>query len=152
MIFLRKYIHYTHSIKPTIPEECNKKIIDWFLISRKIEDYHINFRHYEAIRRLAEASAKIRLDSSVNNEDVERAIRLFNYSLDTLGVSDIDAILTGITTKQKRTLAAISGMLPAHWNDILFQGHNENEIQSLIDKGFLFEGKDSRIYISEVSQ
>lgn len=147
--FLRKYIHYAQKIKPIIPEECNNKIIDWFLKSRKIEDYHISYRHYEAIRRLAEASAKIRLSSLVNNEDIERSIRLFDYSLDTLGVKDIDAILTGITTKQKRTLATIKGMLPAYWNDILTQGYDENEIKSLIDNGFLFEGKNSKVYVNE---
>lgn len=150
--FLRKYIHYAHRFKPIIPEEINNKIIDWFLECRNIEEYHINVRHYEAIRRLAEAGAKIRLATTVNNEDVERAIRLFNHSLDTLGVKDIDSILTGVTTKEKRILNAVEGVLPCYWNDILGYGYKESDIQVLIDKGFLFEGKDSRIYVSEVSQ
>lgn len=148
--FLRKYIHCAQKIKPVIPEEINNKIIDWFLTCRKIEDYHIGYRHYEAIRRLTEAKARSRFASEANNADAERAIQLFDSSLDTLGVKDIDSILTGITTSEKRILQAVGGILPCYWNDILGYGYKEKDIQVLIDKGFLLKGKDSRIHLREV--
>ena len=150
--FLRKYVHYAKKIKPIIPEETNNKIIDWFLECRKIEDYHIGYRHYEAIRRLTEARARSRFASIANNADAERVIQLFDSSLDTLGVKDIDSILTGITTVEKRMLQAVEGVLPCYWNDILGYGYKEQDIQVLIDKGFLFEGKDSKIYLQEVTK
>ncbi|MCJ7571754.1 MAG: minichromosome maintenance protein MCM [Candidatus Thermoplasmatota archaeon] len=148
--FLRKYIHCAQKIKPVISEKINNKIIDWFLTRRKIEDYHIGYRHYEAIRRLTEARARSRLATIANDTDAERAIELFDCSLDTLGVKDIDSILTGITTSEKRILQAVEGVLPCYWNDILGYGYKEHDIQVLIDKDFLFKGKDSKIYLQKV--
>ncbi len=150
--FLRKYIHYAKKIKPKIPQEINNKIKEWFIEKRTIEDYHINFRHYEAIRRLTEASAKTRLAKTANEKDAKRALELFEYSLDTLGVKDIDSITTGISTKEKTILYSVKLILPTNWNDILAQGYKEEDIQALIDKEFLFEGKDQRIHFRGENQ
>ncbi|MEO5350860.1 MAG: hypothetical protein H7836_14630, partial [Magnetococcus sp. YQC-3] len=147
--FIRKYIHYAKKIKPIITEEVNNKIKTWFIDNRSIQDFHINFRHYEATRRLTEASAKIRLAPTATIADANRAINLFNCSLNSLGVQDIDAITTGITAKDKTILQAVSGMLPSYWNDILALGYKEEDIQGLLDKELLFQGKDSKIYVKE---
>lgn len=147
--FLRKYIHFANKIRPVIKQKVNNKIKNWFIENRGLKDYHINFRHYEAIRRLTEASAKIRLADSATVADVDQAINLFNCSLNSLGVQDIDEITTGFTPKQKTILQAVSGMLPAYWNDILAQGYKEDDIKILIDKGFLIQRKDSMISVKE---
>ncbi len=143
--FLRKYICHAQQIKPAISDEIHHQIVEWFIDSRNIEDFHINFRHYEAIRRLSEAGARTRLSTEATSEDVSRALRLFQHSLDTLGVEDIDAISTGMTKKQKYLLRAVEAILPATWQDILSASFDEGAIQILIDKNLLYEGKDKRI-------
>ena len=45
----------------------------------------ITLRQYEALIRLAEASARIQLRDEVNVEDAERAIRLMKISLREFG-------------------------------------------------------------------
>jgi len=145
--FLRKYVHSAHQIKPATSDEVHQLIVEWFLDSRGIDDFHINYRHYEAIRRLSEAGARARLSTEATAGDVNRAIRLFKHSLDTLGVEDIDAILTGVTERQKRILRAVEAILPATWQDILRYGYDEATIQVLISKGHLNEGKDGKVFL-----
>lgn len=147
--FLRKYIHHAKQLKPKMSTDVNQEIVEWFIDNRKKKDFHINYRHYEAIRRLSEAAAKARLSTEVNSGDVARAKRLFKHSLGTLGIQDLDAISTGITEKDKYVLRGIKGILPAHWNDILKAGFDEAEVQRLIERGFLMEGKDKRIYCAK---
>ena len=147
---MRKYVNHARQIKPVISDDLNHKIVDWFIDNRGKDDFHINFRHYEAIRRLSVASAKARLSVEVNKDDVKRALRLFGYSLDTLGVQDIDSISTGITRKDRFILRAVEGILPAYWNDILHHGFDEPPVKSLIAKGYLYENKkDNRVYPSK---
>ena len=85
--FLRKYINHAKKIKPCMSDDVECIIVDWFLESRKIKDFHINFRHYDAIRRLSEGAARARLSTEVIEDDVNRAIRLSKYSLDSFGTS-----------------------------------------------------------------
>ncbi len=144
--FLRKYINHAKLIRPIISDEMNHKIVNWFIENRLRQDYHVNFRHYEAIRRLSEASAKIRLSESVIEDDIKRAIRLFQHSLDSLGIEDLDSISTGLAKKERMILQEIEGFLPAYWNDILHHGYNEDMIQSLISKNYLYE-KDGRVFV-----
>lgn len=88
--FLRKYISYARSrIHPTLTEESGQKLKEFYLEmrSRSGEDapVSITLRQYEALIRLAEASAKIRLSEKVEIEDTERSIRLMKLSLRQFG-------------------------------------------------------------------
>lgn len=63
-------------------------------------------RQFEALIRLSEASAKIRLDNLVRIQDAERAISIMKYSLQQLGYEegvgyDIDKFETGISSTQR---------------------------------------------------
>ncbi len=146
--FLRKYVHSAQQVKPIISDDIHHLIVEWFIDSRGIDDFHINYRHYEAIRRLTEAGAKARLSRDATADDVNRAIRLFKHSLDTLGVEDIDAISIGITKQQKYILRAVESILPATWQDILRAGFNEDAIKELISKGYLNESKDEKVFLA----
>ncbi|MBI4019673.1 MAG: hypothetical protein HY364_05510 [Candidatus Aenigmarchaeota archaeon] len=77
----------------------------------------ITLRQYEALLRLAEASAKVRLDNKVLPEDAERSIRLMKYSLSQLGYDydtgkfDIDMMESGVTSNKRRKIVIITDII-----------------------------------------
>jgi len=88
--FLRKYIAYARSkVHPVLTSEAGELLMNFYLEMRKKSGEEapvsITLRQYEALIRLAEASAKIRLSNFVTREDAERAIRLMKISLREFG-------------------------------------------------------------------
>jgi len=79
----------------------------------EIQTVPITLRQFEALIRLAEASAKVRLDNWVRVEDAERAIRLMKISLQQLGVDvetgriDIDKIESGISASKRSRMRMV---------------------------------------------
>jgi len=99
--FLRKYIAYARAnVHPKLTEEAGKILKEFYLEMREKSGEEapiaITLRQYEALIRLAEASAKVRLSQKVEVEDALRAIRLMSASLrqfgfePTTGQIDID--------------------------------------------------------------
>ncbi len=108
---LRKYIAYARkNSHPILSDEAIERIKRFYVDMRKLGETQksvpITARYLEAIVRLAEASAKVRLSDTVELQDAERAIRLLQFSLREIGVDpetgqfDIDIIATG-TPKSK---------------------------------------------------
>jgi replicative DNA helicase Mcm len=88
--FLRKYISYARSrIHPQLTEEVGRRLKEFYLEMRakagEEAPVSITLRQYEALIRMAEASARIRLSNTVEVEDAERAIRLMKLSLRQFG-------------------------------------------------------------------
>jgi replicative DNA helicase Mcm len=88
--FLRKYIAYARSrIHPVLTKEAGEKLKEFYLEMRskagEEAPISITLRQYESLIRMAEASAKIRLSSIVDPEDVDRSIRLMKKSLRDFG-------------------------------------------------------------------
>ena len=77
----------------------------------------ITLRQYEALLRLAEASAKIRLDTVVRREDADRSIRLMMASLMQLGYDmetktfDVDRLEGGIGASKRSKMLRIIKLL-----------------------------------------
>ncbi|MCX8158193.1 MAG: minichromosome maintenance protein MCM [Candidatus Diapherotrites archaeon] len=103
---LRKYIAYARqNIIPEMTEEAKKMIIDFYVNlreqGRNENTYTATHRQLEALIRLSEASAKIRLSKKVEIQDAERAIRIFKLSMGevavdkTTGKIDIDILSAG---------------------------------------------------------
>ncbi len=120
--FLRKYITYARKTCTDI--KMTKEAADLlkkFYVDLRNKYYSgegtptipITLRQFEALIRLSEASAKVRLDKYVRKEDAERAIRLMKFSLQQLGFDietgkiDIDKIETGITTSQRSKIRVV---------------------------------------------
>ncbi len=86
---MRKYIAYARKhCKPKMTKEALEKIKEFYVHMRSIstgETVAITLRQNEALMRLAEASAKVRLSPVVEAQDAERAIRIMKYSLMQLG-------------------------------------------------------------------
>lgn len=110
---LRKYIAYTkRNIFPIIQDDARKQLIDFYLGLRKQgEDPNspvpVTARQLEALIRLAEASARVRLSSIITTEDTSRVIRIVMASLKQVmtdpetGKLDSDIINVGMGKSQR---------------------------------------------------
>lgn len=79
---LRKYVAYSkRTFHPKLDKEAKEKIVAYYVQTRKQggeseDSVAITARSLEALSRLAEASARIRLQETATAEDADRAIRL----------------------------------------------------------------------------
>ena len=79
---LRKYVAYSkRTFHPKLDKEAKEKIVAYYVQTRKQggeseDSVAITARSLEALSRLAEASARIRLQEIATAEDADRAIRL----------------------------------------------------------------------------
>jgi len=119
--FLRKYLAYAKMkcTKIRLTEEASKVLRDFYVDMRnryageETATVPITLRQYEALIRMAEASAKVRLSDHVTVEDAQRAIKIMKFSLRQLGYEpetgriDIDRIESGITTSQRNKIRAV---------------------------------------------
>ncbi|RLG75119.1 MAG: Minichromosome maintenance protein MCM [Thermoprotei archaeon] len=105
---LRKYIAYARKyVKPRITKEAQRLIEEYYIELRKKSAENpeaplaITTRQLEALIRLAEAHARMKLKNKVEAEDAAEAIRLMNSMLEMVGLDietgdiDIDTIMTG---------------------------------------------------------
>jgi replicative DNA helicase Mcm len=115
---LRKYIAYAKShVHPLLTKEAGERIKDFYLKMRAKAGgeapVSITLRQYEALMRLAEASAKVRLSNKVTVEDADRAIRLMKMSLRQFGFDpetgmiDIDRAEGAITSAQRSKIRIV---------------------------------------------
>lgn len=117
-VLLRKYVAYARkNCFPKLTAEVGEIIKKFYIETRSkyIQRGPISItpRQYEALMRLAEASAKIRLLSVVTEDDARRAIKLLQTSLQQLGMDkdtgliDIDKIESGTSSSQRNKIRII---------------------------------------------
>jgi len=110
---LRKYVAYAkRNCYPTMTEAAKAEIQEFYvdLRSRGTDEdaaVPVTARKLEALVRLAEASARVRLSDHVEQEDAERAVRIVRYCLEDIGMDpetgeyDADMIETGTSKSQR---------------------------------------------------
>ena len=121
---LRKYIAYArNNVFPRLTKAAEREIEKFYVGLRKkysqegMSGVPISTRQLEAIIRLAEASAKVRLSNRVLKKDAERAINLMKNYLMKLGIDpetgllDIDRIETGVSSSQRNRIKLILGVI-----------------------------------------
>ena len=116
---LKKYVAYARrTIFPILTDEAADKIIEFYVGWRakysnpESGSVPLTARQLEALVRLAEASAKVRLDEKVSIADADRAIRLVETSLRQLatneeGELDIDQLETGTSSIQRSKIHTV---------------------------------------------
>ncbi len=117
---MRKYIAYARrNVEPTLTDEAASELQDYYVKMRSgatDEDspVPITARQLEALVRIAEASARIRLSNDVTKDDAQRAIKLqencmkeIGYDPDT-GKVDIDKVEGRTTHAQRDKINVIS--------------------------------------------
>jgi replicative DNA helicase Mcm len=117
--FIRKYIAYAKkNCEPILTKKAGQVLKDFYVNLRSRsggEDapIPITLRQYEALIRLAEASAKIRLSGEVTEEDANRSIDIMKYSLRQFGFDpetgmlDIDRAEGGTPTAQRNKIRIV---------------------------------------------
>lgn len=170
---LRKYFAYAkQNIKPRLTSGALEEIKTYYVELRNKENTDegvtkaipISPRQLEALVRLSEASAKIRLSRKVTRKDARKAISLLNYSLGQIGIDpetgkiDIDRITTGVTATQRNKIIIIREIIEELENRIgktipiddlireakekgITGGDIEDAIEKLRRSGDIFEPK-----------
>jgi len=123
--FLKKYIAYSkQNINPVLTDEALEEIKEYYVKMRSTGDEEgaykaipISARQLEALIRLSEASARVRLSQKVLKSDARRAIELVHFCLMQIGVDpetgkiDIDRITTGVTASQRSHINTIKDII-----------------------------------------
>ena len=173
---LRKYIAYAkQKVKPKLTNEAVDEIKKFYVNLRNtpsvtddlVKPIPISARQLEALIRLSEASAKIRLSKKLTRVDAKRAISLMHYSLMQVGFDkdtgqiDIDRITTGVTASQRskiilvreainRVEARVGKLIPIKELAKELEGKvDESEVYEIVDKlkrtGDIYEPKRGSI-------
>lgn len=167
--FLKKYISYAKvKIKPILTQEAIAKIKDFYVKIRNssggedgVKSVPITARQLEAIVRLSESYARIKLDKKVRLHHAEAAIDIMMYCLEKIGIDpktgelDIDRITTGVTATTRNQYKSISDIIDKleaekpeiGYEDIIEEASkiniNKSEVQKMLDKlkqeGIIFE-------------
>ena len=176
---MKKYIAYAkQNIKPKISVDAMKIIQEFYLKLRsqystegdEVKPIPISARQLEAIVRLTEASAKVRLSDYATVEDAKRAIDLMMSYLGDVGVDsstgqlDIDRVITGISSSQRNTVLTVKSIIKSEidsmpmgsavtmskiYEDAEKSGIDQDKVDSAISvlkrEGEIFEPKPSFI-------
>ncbi len=125
---LRKYIAYVkQKVKPVLTESAIKEIKDFYVNLRNTETSDgagvkpipITPRQLEALIRLAESSARVRLSQKITRADAKRAIALLKHCLMQVGIDpetgqiDIDVIQTGMSSSKRSKISMILQLIDA---------------------------------------
>jgi replicative DNA helicase Mcm len=120
---LRKYVAYAkRDVFPTMTEEARERIREFYVEMRSHgtgEDapVPITARKLEALVRLGEASARVRLSDTVTEEDAERVIDIVQSSLRDVGMDpetgefDADIIETEMSKSQRDRVKGIKEVI-----------------------------------------
>ena len=138
---LKKYIAYAKkTVFPILTEDSRKYIIDYYVRIRnearssdESNKVPITARQLEAFIRLSEASAKIRLSSVVERQDVLRAIHVVKSYIEGLTNEkgyDMDAVEIGATHSQRDKIRFILEVMQKLSQET---GHPRTPLKNIID-------------------
>jgi len=171
---LRKYVaHAKRSCYPTMTDEA-KELIEEFYVDLRSKGADedapvpVTARKLEAMVRLSEASARVRLSDTVEREDADRATDIVESCLKDIGVDpetgqfDADVVETGTSKSQRDRIKNIKGLIAdieeeyqegAPVDEVLDRageigmdpGKAEGEIEKLRTKGEVYEPKQGHL-------
>ncbi|MBN2014920.1 MAG: minichromosome maintenance protein MCM [Candidatus Altiarchaeota archaeon] len=173
---LRKYVAYARrNIHPVLSDDAAEKIKEFYIELRagSKETVMATPRQLEALVRLSEASAKMRLSNTVTVSDAERAIALTEFVLreiaydESLGRIDIDRIVSEHPKSTRDRIRVvediINGLIAASaegmasFDDIIEEAKSrgldrftaEGILSELKNKGVVFEPRHGRYMLTE---
>jgi replicative DNA helicase Mcm len=122
---LRKYVAYARqNVIPVLTDEAMKEIQAYYLKMRGsgtdtggIKSVPISARQLEALVRMSEAAARVRLSKKVSVEDARKAVELIQYCLSEIAIDretgkiDIDKISSGITATERGKIFGVKEII-----------------------------------------
>ncbi len=170
----RKYIAYAkRNCFPTMSEEARDAIEEFYVDLRargagEDSPVPVTARKLEALVRLSEASARVRLSDTVEREDAERVIEIVRSCLRDIGVDpetgefDADIIETGTSKSQRDRIKNLKTLIEdieeafdhgapvdeilARVDEIgLDEPKAEHEIEKLKERGELYEPRQGHL-------
>jgi replicative DNA helicase Mcm len=123
---LKKYFAFARqNIQPVLTDVAVQELKDYYVKMRGsgssdeggAKAIPISARQLEALVRLSEASAKVRLAEKVSRADAKRAIDLVHYCLSQIGMDpdtgkfDIDRISSGVTASERGNISVIKEII-----------------------------------------
>lgn len=168
--FLRKYVAYAkRTCHPVLSEEARDRLVDYYVSLRRQAQGEesraipLTARQLEALVRISEASARIRLAREVGSEDTDRAIQIFEYYMKRIGgseggIMDIDMVASGVSHNQRNAIGTIKSVIRdleagnpdgALWQDIVDACERkgvslaelEKSIKRLKTQGEVYQGR-----------
>jgi replicative DNA helicase Mcm len=144
-VLFRKYVAYAkRTCYPILSEEAKTALIAYYMNLRDIADSSkpvpVTARQLEALVRLAEASARVRLSPKIEPGDAERVIKIVDACLRQVaydaksGSYDIDKMMTGFS-KGKRDLIRMIKEAVKTLADDNGRASREHVIDLLVQKG-----------------
>ena len=123
--FIKKYISYAKkTCKPKLTDVALKELQEYYVKMRmsggeegRVKAIPISPRQLEALVRLSEAAAKLRLDNKVTKKDARVAIELVHYCLTQLGLDpetgkiDIDRFRGGVSASQRSYIKIVKDII-----------------------------------------
>ncbi len=151
----RKYVAYAkRNCFPRLGTEAREALIEYYMKLRDLADANkpvpVTARQLEAIIRLAESSAKIRLSPVIEKADSDRTIRIIDTCLRQVaydpssGSFDIDMVATGVS-KGKRDLIRTIKQVIRDTADDNGRAHIEDVIERVRTQGFDKDDVDKQI-------
>lgn len=143
----RAYVAMAKQTYPVLTDEADDRIVSEYVELRQVNEGNENgpvpttARMVEALIRLSEAAARIRLSEEVTVDDVDRAISILYDSLETLGVDpdtgelDASRMETGTSSSKHDRMKAIEGIIEAKAGDdgVAEYGAVKEEAMMLMD-------------------
>jgi len=158
---LRKYIAYAkRTCFPTMTDDAKAAIRDFYVDLRSKgadEDapVPVTARKLEALVRLAEASARVRLSDTVEREDADRVIEIVRSCLQDIGVDpetgefDADVIETGTSKSQRDRIKSIKDVIETV--DAEYEGEAGAPIDAIVERAEA-EGIDEEKVMDQIEQ
>lgn len=144
---IREYISRARELVPTVENDrVEQKTVEAYTNFRQQGDDNgnpnavpVTARKQEGILRLAASSARARLSETIKVEDVERAVKLIQQSLEDVGIDpetgefDADLIETGTSMSQHERMKSIKQVIEELNNGRVGSGSTVEEIAAELD-------------------
>ena len=164
----RKYVAYAKQrIKPKLSDEAVKEIKKFYVDLRNkpvasesaMRPIPISARQLQALIRMAEASAKLRLNKTVTIEDAKKAIELMKYYLMQVGYDyesktfDIDRISSKFSSSQRNKIITVRDTiteLESKLGKMVPVEEIEKELEGKMDKNEITEAINKLVINTEI--
>ncbi|MDI6866490.1 minichromosome maintenance protein MCM [Methanoculleus sp.] len=145
---LRKYIAYAkRTCFPILSDGAKEALIGYYMRLRNLASGNnkpvpVTARQLEALVRLAEASARMRLSNTIDTEDTDRILKIVDACLRQVaydaesGSFDIDKLVTGVPKSQRDIIRSIKEAIRNLSGESDGQARVEEVIEILVQQGF----------------